>query len=45
MCVCVCVCVCVYTPIQNFTTPKDEQKYGRKRLGRRYGAIPLQSRY
>ena len=26
---------------QNYTTPDDDQKYGRKRLGRRYGTIPL----
>ena len=29
---------------QNYTTPDDNQKYGRKCLGRRYGAIPLPSR-
>ena len=28
----------------NYSTPDDDQKYGRKRLGRRYGTIPLQSR-
>ena len=25
------------------TTPDDDQKYGHKRLGRRYGTIPLPS--
>ena len=29
---------------QNYTTPNSEQKYGQKRLGRRYGTIPLPSR-
>ena len=29
---------------QNYTTPDDDQKYGRKRLGRRYGTIPLPSK-
>ena len=29
---------------QNYTTPDDDQKYGRKFLGRRYGTIPLPSR-
>ena len=29
---------------QKYTTPDDDQKYGRKRLGRRYGTIPLPSR-
>ena len=29
---------------QNFTTPDDDQKYGRKRLGRKYGIVPLLSR-
>ena len=29
---------------QNCTTPDDDQKSGRKRLGRRYGTIPLLSR-
>ena len=26
---------------QNYTTPDDDQKYGRKRFGRKYGTIPL----
>ena len=26
---------------QNYTTPDDDQKYGQKRLGRRYGTIPF----
>ena len=29
---------------QNYTTPDDNQKYGWKHLGRRYGTIPLRSR-
>ena len=29
---------------QNYTTPDDNQKYGQKCLGRRYGTIPLPSR-
>ena len=29
---------------QNNTTSNDDQKYGRKRLGRRNGTIPLPSR-
>ena len=29
---------------QNYTSPDDDQKYCRKRLGRRYGTIPLPSR-
>ena len=28
---------------QNYATHDDEQKYGHKRLGRRYGTIPLLS--
>ena len=28
----------------NYTIPDDDQKYGRKLLGRRYGTIPLPSR-
>ena len=29
---------------QNYTTLDDDQKYGWKLLGRRYGTIPLPSR-
>ena len=29
---------------QNYTTPDDNQKYGQKYFGRRYGTIPLPSR-
>ena len=28
---------------QNYTSPDDDQKYGQKRWGRRYGTIPLPS--
>ena len=26
---------------ENYSTPDDDQKYGRKRLGRKYGTIPF----
>ena len=29
---------------QQSTNPDDDQKYGRKRLSRRYGTIPLPSK-
>ena len=35
----------IYMSTQNYTTPDDDQKYGRKWSVRRYGTIPLPSSY
>ena len=32
-------------PVLKYTTSDEDQKYGRKRLVRRFGKIPLASRY
>ena len=35
------IIIIVLLSTENYTTPYDDQKYGRKRLDRKYGTIPL----